>query len=602
MKIEFVEIEIFGFKSIEHIKLELDDYGTGLHFLRGRNDAEPRLGSNGSGKTSIWDALTWCLFGKTISGLRNPDIKPREGKRKKTDVIVSLLVDGKAIRVRRTANPNALTLGQHAVSQDEINAWLGMTIDVWSHAISFGQGQPLFFDLQPREQMSLLSEVLNLERWEKRAKAAGARAAELGVRAGEIVGELSATEAQIKQVDSQLSLSKRAAVEWEEGHSKGIEQAEAELDECRRMLKLAEDKEAKLEIDLDRFSLAEAEHSKDRDGWNDKHSEAQRQYDQAEMVVINARTAIKKLKASTTCPTCKRPWDAHTRKEQAAEIAKLSKVVDAGIPKSVIRTLKSADKALGEAAKKASKARKETLRVRDELDPMRETIAILKANHAKLSTTISERQDQVNPYSEQLAQGRKTLSKLKASVKELTKAKAVTSRQAERAKFWQSGFKDVRLFVIDEVLSELEIATNAALEDVGLIGWQVNYSVERETKSGSTATGLNVTILGPGMADPVKWASWSGGEGQRLRLVGALALSEVLLNHAGIECNLEVLDEPTRGIGGDGVRDLCEWLAARADALGKQTWLVDHLAREGMAFKSVTTVVKDAEQGSYISQ
>src|SRR6202035_4690082 len=97
----------------------------------------------------------------------------------------------------------------------------------------------------------------------------------------------------------------------------------------------------------------------------------------------------------------------------------------------------------------------------------------------------------------------------------------------------------------------------------------------------------------------VKWRSFSGGENQRLRLIGALALSEVLLNYVGITPTLEILDEPSKSLSRQGVKDLIDYLADRAQNLGKRILLVDHHAYESSKFASVTTVVKD-KSGSYI--
>src|SRR4029077_19584673 len=121
-----------------------------------------------------------------------------------------------------------------------------------------------------------------------------------------------------------------------------------------------------------------------------------------------------------------------------------------------------------------------------------------------------------------------------------------------------------QLYVITEVLQELEFVSNAMLADVGLEDWQIKFSIEKETQAGTLQSGLHVTILSPSNDKPVRWKCWSGGEGQRLRLVGALALSDVLLNHAGITTNLEVLDEPTSHLSQEGVRDLLPFLAERA--------------------------------------
>lgn len=609
MKLEFVELEISGFKSFDYGRLELDDHKAGLHFLRGRNEVEPRLGSNGAGKTTLWDALTWALYGRTISGLRNTDVQSR--RKKKTHVTVSITIDGKPHRIRRSANPNSLVIDGEAAGQEQVDALLGMSISTFGHAVLLGQGQPLFFDLQPREKMQLFSDVLNLDRWDARAKAAGVRAAETSNRQAELEGERVGHEKQIEAVDAQLKAGKKASDMWEEGHSHGLAKAEAELADVSKRLKQAQDKEAKLDLELERIELLipdlETETQAAQDEYNEANSvnrEEQFKLEQLRSQASKLRTELKTMKSWNECPICKRSLkgtsvEAHA-KEVGKELAALEDKIGKGVPVSVIRRLKSADKALGAATKKAEAALSEAKTARLAADPLRQTVADLKANKARLETTLSEREEQVNPYSEQLAQGRKLLAKSKAAVKELGKAIAAAARSQERAKFWTKGFKDVRLFVIDEVLAELELTTNAGLEAVGLIGWSVKYAVERETKSGSTSAGLNVVILGPDMADGRKWEAWSGGEGQRLRLVGALALSEVLLNYAGVECSLEILDEPTRHLSEDGVRDLVEFLGDRARSLGRSTWLVDHMAIESSAFDSVVTIVKDARVGSYI--
>jgi DNA repair exonuclease SbcCD ATPase subunit len=165
-------------------------------------------------------------------------------------------------------------------------------------------------------------------------------------------------------------------------------------------------------------------------------------------------------------------------------------------------------------------------------------------------------------------------------------------------KYWIDGFKQIRLYLLQEMLEELTEVTQNILPDVGLAGWIVEYDIERETKSGSIATGLNVRILKPGMSKPVKWEAWSGGENQRLLIVGAIALADVLLRHAGIECDMLVLDEPTRHMSREGVNDLVEHLIE----LGRdrQIFYVDHQVVESNRFAHVLTITKDGE-GSHIN-
>ena len=119
MRLQFSDIEIENFKCFDGEPQALD-FGhrpVGLHFVRGINEARPALGSNGAGKTSLWDAMCWCLYGRTPDGLRNPDIKPWSGA-KRTRVTLDLSCDDKPFVVVRTARPNSLTVNDEDVGQE----------------------------------------------------------------------------------------------------------------------------------------------------------------------------------------------------------------------------------------------------------------------------------------------------------------------------------------------------------------------------------------------------------------------------------------------------------------------------------------------------
>ena len=193
-----------------------------------------------------------------------------------------------------------------------------------------------------------------------------------------------------------------------------------------------------------------------------------------------------------------------------------------------------------------------------------------------------------NPHQAQLRDLRRRRAKVDEEMDVLREDLTKLARRLERTQYWVRGFKEVQLQVIDETLQELEMATNATLPEMGLEDWSIEYAVERETKSGSVRPELNATVLSPYNDKPVRWESWGGGVGQRLRVAASLALGEVLLNHAGVTCDLTILDEPSRHMSAEGIEDLIEMLADRArrvepDGLfcGSQATRVDRLRRHG---------------------
>lgn len=70
MNIIFKTIKIESFMSIGNIELNFTEGGYTL--IQGRNDNQnDNAKSNGSGKSSIWEALVWCLTGETIRGSKD---------------------------------------------------------------------------------------------------------------------------------------------------------------------------------------------------------------------------------------------------------------------------------------------------------------------------------------------------------------------------------------------------------------------------------------------------------------------------------------------------------------------------------------------------
>lgn len=70
MYISFNNVNIEGFQAIETASLELDNQGIVKVF--GINNYEDNADSNGSGKSSCFEAIMWALFGKTSVGISDP--------------------------------------------------------------------------------------------------------------------------------------------------------------------------------------------------------------------------------------------------------------------------------------------------------------------------------------------------------------------------------------------------------------------------------------------------------------------------------------------------------------------------------------------------
>ena len=66
----FKILQIENFLSYKNTKIE---FKPGLYLVDGKNLDEG--GSNGAGKSGIWEALAWSLFGVTTRGLSSGEVR-----------------------------------------------------------------------------------------------------------------------------------------------------------------------------------------------------------------------------------------------------------------------------------------------------------------------------------------------------------------------------------------------------------------------------------------------------------------------------------------------------------------------------------------------
>lgn len=202
-----------------------------------------------------------------------------------------------------------------------------------------------------------------------------------------------------------------------------------------------------------------------------------------------------------------------------------------------------------------------------------------------------------NPYRERLAEMDREAEHLASRAKQLAKELKRKRLQADRARYWVKGFRDLRLWLVSESLAQLEVEADSALHSLGLEGWRMQFDVERETKSGGVSRGFTVTVESPESDGAVPWEAWSGGESQRLRVACAVGLANLILAQRGVAFDLEMWDEPSSWLTEEGVDALLRLLAERARE--RTVLIADHRAL-GFGGFSRTLRVERGRTGSIV--
>mgnify|MGYP003294747084 CR=1 FL=1 len=150
MKVSFNKIILHNFISFSHSEVVLNNRDYCL--VSGVNNCPlDNTVSNGSGKSSIWSAITYALTGETISGLK--DVKNKFVDEKSCYVSLDFTVDGDDYVVTRIKEPKSdLKISVNGEDKSgkgvkESSVILAqylpdLTFDLISSVILIGQGMP----------------------------------------------------------------------------------------------------------------------------------------------------------------------------------------------------------------------------------------------------------------------------------------------------------------------------------------------------------------------------------------------------------------------------------------------------------------------------
>jgi DNA repair exonuclease SbcCD ATPase subunit len=600
MQFTIASVIVKDFRTLKNASINFEKLGNGLHRLTGINKVQPRLSTNDVSKSSLWDAITWCLYGRTSRNLNTNDIKPWKGGNN-PHVKVMVIQDGRKHTVEKTARTRLWD--GNSIDQATLDKNLRMGFNTFNYSIVLPQFQLMFFDLPPSKKLELFTEILELDRWDTRSKKAKDRANNLDEKAREYADELIAVNAEITQYNNLVVSTRNELKKWEDERNSQLEEADKQLVKYKEDLNTTQSKYEKAQLASDSAWTELKPLDKEIDELNNKINKIEIAY-QTEMAanakeITRLKREIDDINDNGNCPTCGQTLEGtnlgkHISKLKK-EINKYKQGKDWTKEKEATDNLKVKLNNLLETKEKfEEKANNADSRVAI-LAPQ---FGALQQKVIQLQEILSEKREIRNPHSDTLSNLRSYKSILSRKKEELDKRYNILNRKIIRTRHWIKGFKDIRLQIVQEVLHELELTTNIMLSEVGLDGWEIKYSIEQETKAGTVQRKLNVMILSPENDKLVKWECWGGGVSQRLRLVGALAFGETLLSHAGIQSKFLVADEPSRHMSPEGIEDMVELLARLAK--DKQIFLTDHTLIESGKFKS-TIVITKTKEGSYVN-
>jgi DNA repair exonuclease SbcCD ATPase subunit len=594
----------------------------GLYFMQGVNEAEPRLEANGAGKSTIWDAVCWCVFNKTPKGLKAGEVNnwvAGKGTRVELDFISPSGEERTMVRQWGPILWELYPLGIPAQKEDLTKAkenpvlqWLALEFQPFLQCALMAQGQAMFLDLKSDAQATLFSEVMGLDRWIGYSTLASTKASaqdtikrSLEREQAKLTGQLSAT--------TRHDFDRRSQ-DWEDTWKEQIKTIDDEYNaKLAEQVLLNDHHAAALEDETNAraaFHPIKSGVAAMRVGVSNTRQELSSYEMELELVgkkVGELEKQEEDIKHSSECPTCGHQMSraegdkivdkmAHEYGKLNTRLAQIGKQVG-----KLTALLKQRERALTEAEDQLITAQVDLDSYVADTNAAHRRAEQGEADLDRLEAKAHDLLNANNPYAGLIEQAAYDADKLRDSLAATRQRLDQSQERHSMLSYWVRGFKELRLQLIAEALTELEVEVNSCLAALGLLDWELNFQVDRETKSGGVQRGFSVLVRSPHNANAVPWEAWSGGEAQRLRLACNMGLADLIRARTGTGLDLEVWDEPTRDLSGQGVQDLLVALEARAQQEGRAIWLVDHRTHSFGGFAGGAVVTK-TDAGSAISQ
>lgn len=276
----------FGNKGIE---LDFDNFQN-IVFIKGINkdivDQNGKFSSNGSGKSSIPQIITYCFYGKTIKSPKKISHKDIINNKNGKKLSVEVIFDN--YKVVRTRKPDSLrvwksdagvwddsteiTLGGMPSTQELINNIIGLSYESFLNVCVFtDDNNSCFLELDHAEKRKIVENLLNLEKYRDYLDTAKELSKTNKDKIKSLTLELSYIDTNKKNIEFNISSIKGNIKKYEDNIISSISIIERKIEAFNNQIKNSsyeedlkvyeenQDKIKKIDISLDAFFVKKEE-------------------------------------------------------------------------------------------------------------------------------------------------------------------------------------------------------------------------------------------------------------------------------------------------------------------------------------------------------
>ena len=243
--IQIKKLTVKNFMSVGNATQGIDFDRRDLTLVLGENlDLGGDGSRNGTGKTTIINALSYALYGNALSNIRKDNlVNKTNGK----NMLVSLdfNVGGQDYRIERGRKPNVLKFyvnheaqaatdeaqGENKETQEVIERIMGMSHDMFKHVLALNTYTEPFLSLKANEQRAIIEQLLGITLLSERAD----RIKELNRQTKDAISQeefrIRAEQEANKRIEEQIESLRRRQVMWQKKYDGDLHVLVGQYDE-----------------------------------------------------------------------------------------------------------------------------------------------------------------------------------------------------------------------------------------------------------------------------------------------------------------------------------------------------------------------------------
>ena len=579
--IQIKNLTVKNFMSVGNATQGIDFDRKDLTLVLGENlDLGGDGSRNGTGKTTIINALSYALYGQALSNIRKDNlVNKTNGK----NMLVSLdfSVNGTDYKIERGRKPNILKFyvnsqeqeitdeaqGDSRETQDSIENTLGLSHDMFKHIMALNTYTEPFLSLKANDQRTIIEQLLGITMLSERAD----RIKELNRNTKEDITKeefrIRAVQEANKRIEEQIDALKRRQGMWVTKHEEETEKLQTALASLQ-------------EIDIEAEIAAHKEHSawdqrrKDINEISGAISRAKIDQGREDKAIVKLEAEIASLE-SHTCHTCGQEF--HDSKHEQVLAGKQKDLATARESSQehtqLLSELQIALEALGDLG------RPPKMFYDKESDAIQH-----RANLENLQKQLDAKVIEVDPYVEQI-EDMKNQALQEVNYDTLNELTRLQEHQDFLLKLLTSKDSFIRKKIIEQNLSYLNARLTHYLDRIGLPHTVVFQN--------------DLTVSIEELGRELDFDNLSRGERNRLILSMSWAFRDVF-ESLYQPINVLFIDEMIdNGLDTQGVESALGLLKQMSRERHKSIWLVSHRDELAGRVENILKVVKENGFTSY---